>query len=238
MPGFRNPTRSRTKAGAAVSAVAIHAVLIAVLIWGLRARETGPMAGESELAAVVSFDTPPPPEPAPDPRPQASEEPAPAGVKADPVPVEAPAAALPLNPSPAAPVAGDGAQTRSGQSSAGTGTGAGGAGTGTGGGGLGSGSGGIASPARRVAGALVDADYPRAAEREGMAGTTVIAFRVRTDGRVDRCEIAVSSGHGLLDALTCRLFTQRFRFEPARTADGQPTESTLRTNFTWGTRRR
>ena len=47
-----------------------------------------------------------------------------------------------------------------------------------------------------------------------------------------------SSGHALLDDLTCRLFTERYRFIPATTAEGRPVESVLQTTFTWSTRRR
>jgi hypothetical protein len=42
----------------------------------------------------------------------------------------------------------------------------------------------------------------------------------------------------LLDGLTCRLFTQRFRFKPATNAAGAAVESTLQTSFTWGIRGR
>ena len=139
--------------------------------------------------------------------------------------------ALPFPMPPAAPVAGEGSDAAAGAGAQGRGTGAGGSGTGVGVGGSG-------SPAQRIAGALRDSDYPREAERAGLAGTVVIGFRVRTDGRADRCTIIRSSGYALLDDLTCRLFTQRYRFRPATTAAGDPVESTLQTSFTWGTRRR
>jgi protein TonB len=150
------------------------------------------------------------------------------------MPVEAPLAPVQLVPTAAAPAAGEGRETNAGAGDAGAGNGAG-AGTGTGGGGEG---GGAASPARRIAGALRDSDYPGEAEASGLAGTVAISFRVRTDGLVDRCTVVRSSGHALLDDLTCRLFTARYRFRPALTARGEPVESTLQTSFTWGTRRR
>jgi protein TonB len=65
-----------------------------------------------------------------------------------------------------------------------------------------------------------------------------IGFRVRTDGRVDRCTVVRSSGYALLDDLTCRLVTARYRFRPATDASGAAVESSLQTSFTWGTRRR
>jgi protein TonB len=42
----------------------------------------------------------------------------------------------------------------------------------------------------------------------------------------------------LLDDTTCRLGEKRFRYRPARDAEGSPIESTETTNFTWGTRAR
>lgn len=147
------------------------------------------------------------------------------------LPVEAPEAAIPLAEQPAAPNVGEGQETNAGTGRRGAGSGAGGAGVGSGGGGVG-------SPAQRIAGRLSDSDYPRAAARSRMAGTVEISFRVRTDGRVDRCTVERSSGHALLDELTCRLFTERYRFRPATNARGESVGSTLRTSFTWSTRRR
>jgi protein TonB len=149
------------------------------------------------------------------------------------MPREAPRPALPFPMPPAATVAGDGSAANGGAGSHGTGTGAGGSGTGAGGGG-----GGLGGPAVRIAGALRDSDYPREAEAQGLSGTVGISFRVRTDGAIDRCSVTRSSGSELLDRLTCRLFTQRFRFRPASNGAGQPIDSTLSTSFTWGTRRR
>ncbi len=223
------------RAVAAVVTLAVHAAIGAGLIWGLAGDDRAPIQGGT--TRIVEVDVHPPPPPQPPPPPTAPREPAKeradnAGPKRQPLPVEAPEAALPLAPAPAAPVAGQSNDPVAGAGAQGIGAGAG-AGGGTGGGGDG-----IGSPARRTAGALRDSDYPRAAEAEGLAGTVAISFRVRIDGRVDRCTVVRSSGHALLDDLTCRLFTQRFRFRPATDAAGAAVESTLQTSFTWGTRRR
>ena len=217
-----------------VGALAVQLVFAALFVWGLTVRND-PAAEGDPLEAVTTVDLPPPPQPrpAPDPAEAARGEPAPEGREGEALPVEAPPVAVVIDPAPAAPSAGEGSDPRAGAGTAGSGTGAGGAGTGEGGG-----DGGIATPARRIAGALRDSDYPRGAERQGLAGTVAIAFRVRTDGRVDRCRILRSSGHAVLDELTCDLFTRRYRFEPATNAAGQPLVSTLQTTFTWGTRRR
>ena len=222
--------RRRLAAGAAT--LAIHAGLAAILIWGLA--ERGRPGKPDSALVTVALDRPKPPPPPTEPAPKqaaAKAAPAPEGVKGEAMPREAPRPALPFPMPPAASVASEGRDASGGAGSAGTGSGAGGSGTGGGGGGGG-------SPAVRIAGALLDSDYPRGAEAEGLAGTVGISFRVRTDGAVDRCAVTRSSGSKLLDGLTCRLFTQRFRFRPAINGAGQPIESTLSTSFTWGTRRR
>ncbi len=220
------------RGGAALATLAVHLILIAGLVWGLRFAGDQPQSADPGLDAVTTFEAPPPPpEPTPEPREPDEGAPAPEGAEAEAVPVEAPPAAIVLAPERTAPTAGEGQESRSGASRTGSGPGAGGTGDGFGGGG-------IATPARRIAGALRDSDYPRTAERQNMAGTVAISFRVRTDGRVDRCTVQSSSGYALLDDLTCRLFTERFRFEPARTASGRAVESTQGTSFTWGTRQR
>ena len=224
--------RRRLAAGAAT--LAIHAGLAALLIWGLAERGR-PVKTDSALV-TVALDPPKPPPPPTEPAPKQAAvraAPAPEGVKGEAMPREAPRPALPFPMPPAATVAGDGSDANGGAGSQGTGTGAGGSGTGAGGGG-----GGLGGPAVRIAGALRDSDYPREAEAQGLSGTVGISFRVRTDGAIDRCSVTRSSGSELLDGLTCRLFTQRFRFRPATNGAGQPIDSTLSTSFTWGTRRR
>lgn len=223
------------RGGAALASLGAHLFLIAALLWGLRSSERTRDESDPELASVTTFETPPPPpepEPEPETRQRPEDEPAPEAPRAEAVPLEAPSVAVPLAPPvAAADAAAEGQSNRSGSGVTGAGSGGGGTGTGDG-------SGGVATPARRIAGALRDSDYPRAAERHDMAGTVAILFRIRADGRVDRCTVLASSGFALLDDLTCRLFTARFRFEPARSANGRAVESTQRTTFTWGTRRR
>lgn len=229
-----NRSDSRRRAVGIAGALVVQCVFAALLAVGLAVQDAG-IPAQKPVEAVTTVDLPPPaPEPerqaAPDAAP--SRAPAPAGREGEALPVEAPPAAIAIDPVPAASTAGEGPDRIAGSGTAGPGAGAGGTGIGDGGGG------GIATPARRIAGALRDSDYPRAAERERLAGTVAISFRVRTDGRVDRCTVLRSSGHALLDELTCTLFTERYRFRPATTATGRPVESILQTTFTWGTRRR
>jgi len=222
------------RALAGIVTLAIHGAIGAGLIWGLRSGGD-PLPLPARETRMVEIDVrPPPPPPAPPSRAAARNPPGDAGKKGLALPVEAPEAAIPLAPRPAAPTAADGRDPNAGAADQGSGAGSA-TGSGTGGGGDGDGMG---TPARRIAGNLRDSDYPREAETAGLAGTVAISFRVRTDGRVDRCTIVQSSGHALLDRLTCDLFTRRYRFRPATNATGEAIDSTLRTSFTWGTRRR
>lgn len=228
-----DPGKRRVVAG--IATLAVHGGLAAILVWGLRVGEMNQPENAGKVL-TVALDEPPPPSPPPPPAPApiSSVEPmaaGPQGKTGEAIPREAPEAALPIAVAPAAPTAESGRDTEAGAGATGNGTGAGGAGSGQGGGGTG-------SPAQRITGALRDSDYPRGAEEAGLAGTVGISFRVRTDGAVDRCAVTRSSGAAVLDDLTCRLFTQRYRFRPATDAAGQPIETILQTSFTWGTRRR
>jgi protein TonB len=61
----------------------------------------------------------------------------------------------------------------------------------------------------------------------------MVSYRVRTDGRVDRCTVLRTSGYEILDRETCRLIERRFRYEPARDAAGRPIDWEVRTDYTW-----
>mgnify|MGYP002832726440 CR=1 FL=1 len=107
----------------------------------------------------------------------------------------------------------------------GTGTGAGGIGNGTGSGnnGTGAGSGGYPPvPARLISGRITPKDYPRSAADANVEGIVGANVYIGANGRVTRCVVKISSGNQALDDTTCRLITQRFRYEPARGTDGRP----------------
>lgn len=65
-------------------------------------------------------------------------------------------------------------------------------------------------------------DYPMGLVRMGQQGTTVILFRIGTDGRIDECRAVVTSGAKELDEAACNALTKRGRYTPARDAAGQP----------------
>lgn len=223
------PHRDKVRSGAAV--VAVHAVLGLVLVNGLDVgladRATTPMS----VYDIPPQSFPPPPEPV-----EPAQEPSEAAQGGEPSPVIAPqTSAAPLPPTrlrslattPALPAAAkpestgsdDGTSARAGPSGGGGGLGQGGgdaSGAGDGGGG------GAVTGARKLGGRLVDSDYPRAARQAGAEGTVFVRFTVERDGRVRGCAVTQSSGHSELDATTCRLIERRFRYAPARDAQGQP----------------
>lgn len=222
----------RDRIGSAIGVAAIHAAVGYLLIVG-----TGTMTIRDPAPSLRVFDVvepPPPPPPIEEPEPapvQAEVEEgaaAPPGLKAQPSPVvvEPPKVRLPVPPPPvvAARVAGVGAAPSAGASEiAGPGPGAGGVGNGTGSGrsGNGAGGGGVISRARLVGGRMINKDYPRAAGDVGAEGTVVVRLDVDEGGRASGCRVTSSSGNADLDATTCRLAEQRFRYEPARNAVGE-----------------
>lgn len=82
-------------------------------------------------------------------------------------------------------------------------------------------------------GRITNGDYPNESIRNGESGAVVARLTVQVDGRVANCGVAVSSGHQRLDALTCALLTERFRFEPALDAEGRPTAALAVQTVRW-----
>lgn len=212
----------------ALAVAAVHGVIGLMLVQGLEFK-----VADTEQPALSVYDlTVPPPPPLVEAEPDRAADPreegaaAPPALDAVPTPIVVPPVRLP-QPSPviAAPVAGQGAETLAGAAPVpGPGTGGGGVGTGTGSGrgGDGQGGGGGGVRAEKTTGVIVDRDYPRAARRARQEGTVTTRFTVGTDGRARGCSVTQSSGHAELDATTCRLIEQRFRYRPAKDAGGQP----------------
>jgi protein TonB len=174
-------------------------------------------AVEHLQAFDINLPKPRPPEqprPKPKPRPKAAG--APAAPKASPIVAPKPVVEVPTTqPVAAARQAGTGASFSNGQGGAGTGTGAGGTGSG-----LGSGSGGN-TPARLVRN-LSRSDYRRLTSGRLPQGSAGLAIGVDTNGRVSSCRVEHSSGDAVIDAGLCPLVSAELRFEPARSAGGQP----------------
>jgi protein TonB len=198
--------------------LALHAALGALLLRPILLPAPRP------VETLVLINVPAPPPPAPVAETAASLEPAaqaaPPAPRRKPRPVAAPVPPEP-SPEPVAQAPSTGTETASGAAAAGSGTGAAGSGVGTGSGGQGAGSGGGAKPRWR-SGRIDRRDYPDEASRAGATGSVTVTLDITPDGRVSGCTVVRSSGTPALDATTCRLARQRFRFEPARDTAGNP----------------
>ena len=209
--------------------VAVHVAIVAVLLLFTPRFSPLPTESEPDFVAVDLND----PSPPPDDVEEGAAAPPSRGRTEVPSPPPPPAPLAPPTPAEVAVDPGSGQASGLGVA-AGAGAGLGGEGSGSGAGSGGSGRGaGVVTPPVRIEGGLTNADYRRARPPEGAAGTVRVSFRVRTDGRVDRCEVIGSSGYAAFDEATCRLIEQRFRFRPARDESGRAVEWTIRTDYTW-----
>lgn len=223
----RTTTPERLRSVAAVAL--IHVGLGYALLYGLDVRFTR-AASDGLRVFDLPQSPPPPPLEEPVPAPVQSKAPegaaAPPGLKAEASPIVAPVPRIVLAVPPPIVVAALPAQgsapTAGAADIAGPGPGAGGegAGTGSGGSGTGAGGGGLVTRARHLEGRFRNSDYPRAAGEAGAQGTVLAHYEVDVDGRVSGCRVVRSSGNAELDRTTCRLIERRFRYAPARDADG------------------
>ena len=223
----------RNRALGIAGTIGVHISVIAAIVLFAPRFTPLPAAPEPGLVAVELTQPPPPTPPPPDDVEQGAAAPPSRGVTEAPSPPPPP---VPLaRPTPAEVARDPGSAQESGLGPApGSGAGQGGEGSGSGAGGAGSGRGaGLVTPPVRIEGGLTHADYRRARPPEGAAGTVVVSFRVRTDGRADRCAMTRSSGFAEFDEATCRLIEQRFRFRPARDESGRAVDWTIRTDYTW-----
>jgi protein TonB len=63
-------------------------------------------------------------------------------------------------------------------------------------------------------------DYPASALRMGHEGVTRFQLSIGTDGKVQSCEVTMSSGHAALDQAACANLRQRGKFVAATGPDG------------------
>jgi protein TonB len=90
-----------------------------------------------------------------------------------------------------------------------------------------------AVPSNSVSRWISNADYPRRAlidEAEGSAGYRLV---IGTNGRVSSCEVLRTTGHRALDDATCRLISDRARFEPATDDTGAKVVGTYVGSVSW-----
>jgi protein TonB len=224
-------TRPRERAFALAAVVLVQLVVGLVLLRGLRVEVGRPADVVQRLVQITLAKPPPPSLIEPPPRPRPHEAPAPKaqpdklGGSPGPRPAHAPPSVTPIiavKPS-AAPSGG------------GTGTGpalGSGAGGGTGGNGYGAGEGG-GTDLELISGDITPRDYPKRLGNAGIGGTVSVSFTVLVDGRVTRCRVTRSSGVPELDALTCTLIEQRFRFRPATDRFGRPVSEVVDYDQDW-----
>lgn len=76
-------------------------------------------------------------------------------------------------------------------------------------------------------------DYPSAALRRGDQGLVRFELSVGTDGKATSCRVTAASGAPELDAATCKLVTQRARFEPAMDSTGVKVSGAYTGSIRW-----
>jgi protein TonB len=224
------------KAAAMAATLLLCGSMFALLAMGLN---IAPLQRLSQSISVIAvpISSPPPEKPAEKATaPRAAGKAAPANKQAKPAPLEAPKPQIdipPPTPSQAAPKAGEGRESRAGASDkVGTGSGAGGRGNGLGAGGSGNGTGGGSRPIWR-SGTIRDRDYPRSSSKAKRGGEVEVGFTIQPNGRVTSCHITKSSGDSDLDRVTCDLIEERFRFQPATNAAGDPISSRYGWRQSW-----
>lgn len=237
-------TSARTRAVSALVSLLIVVAGIVALVAGLAARRIERDRREALVAIVPMRDPVQEPKrreiPAKARSTAAKGRPSPANLRNRATQIVAPLARLPplIVPPPVitAPRAGTGAATQSGASDRpGPGQGAGGIGDGDGGGGNGSGDGyddAVTRP-RQIRGRLHFSDLPPDLREQKTGGDLKLQYRIGVDGRVSDCRILVSSGRPSLDATTCRLITERFRFRPSKDARGNPVPAIMIETHGW-----
>ncbi|WP_374524997.1 energy transducer TonB [Sphingopyxis sp.] len=237
----RITTRQRLAAGSGTLAIVVAVGLVLASGLDLKTIRTA-----SEAISAIALPAPPPPREAPKPAATAAEhesgKASAANKHARAAPVAAPIPKLPPPkppPIPAAPQPGTGSDASAGATpTPGPGSGAGGSGTGTGAGGSGQGTGGGGTKAAWRSGTIRDNDYPKDASRARVGGEVEVRFTIQPTGRVTGCRVTRSSGDASLDATTCRLIEDRFRFRPATNPAGDPVASQYGWRQSWWLERR
>ncbi len=231
----------RDRIASAVAVIVLHLGIGYMLLAGFGIDVVETTRSVLKVSNIMAPEPPPPP---PAPKVEKVKQEKPTGkasaknIKSKASPKEAPKPKVQIKDkkaTPTAPKAGKGNDQTAGNSNqAGPGTGAGGQGDGTGAGGRGDGGGSaIASRAEYQSGKISNKDYPRDAAKAKVGGTVTAYFTVLASGNVANCTIKKSSGNAELDATTCRLIEQRFRYKPARNKNGEPIDDRTGWQQTW-----
>ncbi|MBO6768062.1 MAG: TonB family protein [Erythrobacter sp.] len=90
-----------------------------------------------------------------------------------------------------------------------------------------------AKPRNDPAAWFSDNDYRPAWIRKELTGLATFRLAIAANGRVTGCTVTASTGHGELDAATCRLVSKRARFEPARGGTGEAVAGSYTGSVLW-----
>jgi TonB family protein len=92
-------------------------------------------------------------------------------------------------------------------------------------------------PARQVEGEFLPSDFPAEADAANQKGVAEVHFTVSREGVPERIELADPTSIASLDAATLAIVAERFRYEPARDANGEPVPQRRRRKIAWLLRR-
>ena len=76
-------------------------------------------------------------------------------------------------------------------------------------------------------------DYPAAAIRNDLSGTTKMVMLIDEFGKVADCTVTQTSGAASIDAQSCAVIRERGKFRPAIGLDGKPAKSAYSKSITW-----
>jgi periplasmic protein TonB len=219
---------------ALAAVLGVQLLLGFALLTGLRVRVASSAEVVQHLIEIALPRTPPPVPPPLVPKPVPARHSSSAAPKAEFKPIGGSAGPQPAHVPPSVtPVVA--VQPTVAPSGGGTGTGpalGSGAGGGTGGQGYGEDDGG-GTDLEHTGGEILPSDYPRELGREGIGGRVSVTFTVEVNGRVTGCHVTRSSRVPELDALTCRLIEQRFRFRPSLDRYGRPFRDEVDWDHDW-----
>lgn len=236
MPAYaehRKTVRPRERFTALAAVVIVQAALAFALLTGLRVPVSRGRDAVERLIQIVVPKAPPPPPPVvrvehkPEHHTSSAPkaEPKPPGGSPGPQPAHAPPSVSPVvavRPTVAPSGGGSGMGPAMGSGSGG----------GTGGQGFGEGDEG-GEDLEHIGGEILPSDYPKELGRAGVGGRVTVTFTVQVNGRATGCRVSRSSGTPQLDALTCRIIEQRFRFRPSTDRTGRPIADEVDWDHDW-----
>lgn len=76
-------------------------------------------------------------------------------------------------------------------------------------------------------------DYPPSSVRAGEEGAVAMTWDINTEGRIENCQVTMSSGFASLDTASCQAMTRRGRYSPALDRSGTPIRSTGHARIRW-----